>query len=133
MSTIDLDVRLHIRCDRHAPAVVRTSLQRVGGLGWPLGDAMLVSSELVTNAVRHSGARPDKLIEVRVWVEGERLRISVRDPGERGEVILRSDEEPGGMGLRIVEELALRWGAERDGGHRVWAELPVAGIESFTA
>ena len=122
MGTTDLDVRLHIRCDRHAPAVVRSSLQEFDGIGWPMGDVMLVASELVTNAVRHSGARAHDLIEVQVKLDCNVLFISVSDPGDRGEVELQSeDKEPGGMGLRIVEEVAIRWGAERRDGHRVFA------------
>src|SRR5437764_86169 len=114
MSTTDLDVRLHIRCDRQAPAVVRSTLEEFAGIGWSLGDAMLVSSELITNAVRHSGARPEEFLDVQVRLVGDRLHISVRDPGGYGEVQLRpADEQSGGMGLRIVEELALSWGSER--------------------
>jgi hypothetical protein len=29
----------------------------------------------------------------------------------------------GGWGLRIIDALCERWGEERDGGYRVWAQI----------
>lgn len=119
---------LDVPCDRRAPAVVRSALDRIEGLGWALGDAMLVASELVTNAVLHSGCTAAEPLKVRAILGGERLVISVQDPGLSGESAQprpTNDLNPHGWGLRIVEQLASRWGSERTGGYRVWAELPV--------
>lgn len=118
---------LEVPCNRAAPARVRRALAEIGGVGWVLGDAMLVASELVTNAVTHSGAGPRDLIEVRVSRGAEGLTISVRDPGisgKRAEIPGRADIAMGGLGLRVVEAIALRWGADRGDGYCVWAELP---------
>jgi serine/threonine-protein kinase RsbW len=94
-------------------------------VGWLAGDAMLVASELVTNAVIHSGCVSQDLLEVRIQLNRDRLLISVRDPGSSGGAArLREDDDAfGGMGLRVVEQLARRWSSERADGHRVWAEL----------
>jgi hypothetical protein len=104
---------------------VRDALDR-REIGWVLGDAMLVASELVTNAVLHSGCSGNETIEVRVDVRSERLRISVRDPGRSGRnAELRADQPVGGWGLRVVEQLAERWGSERAAGYQVWAEVGI--------
>ncbi len=125
-----LVLRLAVHCDRVAPAIVREALARVEGVGWVLGDAMLVASELVTNAVLHSGGRSEDLVEVTVRRLEDSLLISVVDPGFSGrwaEVAPRDEAAVGGLGLRVVDAIALDWGAERDHGYRVWAALPLDG------
>lgn len=113
-----------VPCDPRAPAAVRDALDRREDIGWVLGDAMLVASELVTNAVLHSGCSGDETIEVCVEVRSERLRISVRDPGRSGRnAEVRAGQPVGGWGLRVVEQLAERWGSERTEGYQVWAEV----------
>jgi anti-sigma regulatory factor (Ser/Thr protein kinase) len=106
---------------------VRDAVREIAGIGWLVGDAMLVASELVSNAVIHSGAGSNELIEVHVVLGEDRLLISVRDPGRSGRIAKpRSDEDAfGGLGLRLVQQLSERWGAERNDGQRVWAELSV--------
>jgi len=88
------------------------------------GSALLVLSELVTNAVLH-GAEP---IDVYVSREGDMLRIEVSDGGARSDgVVPRSHDDhgqPGGRGLHIVNSLAQRWGTiDNDDGKTVWAEV----------
>ena len=74
-------VRLHVCCNRAAPSAVRAALSSVAGIGRRLDDLMLVASELVSNAVLHSGCASEDMIEVRVERIAEHLLISVRDPG----------------------------------------------------
>ena len=122
-------VGLEPPCDRAAPARVRRALAGVEGLEAVLGDATLVASELVTNAVLHSGGRPPDLLEVRVTRRSDGLMISVRDPGLSGRhavIPTRAGVATGGLGLRVVDAIALRWGAARGEGYCVWAELPLA-------
>ena len=85
------------------------------------GDLMLLVSELVTNAVRH--ARSDRF-EVRLDVAPDRLRLEVHDEGA-GFVpeIAPYDDGTGGYGLFIVDQLADRWGVDRDEQGLVWLEL----------
>jgi serine/threonine-protein kinase RsbW len=120
-----------VPCDPRAPAAVRHALDCREDIGWVLGDAMLVASELVTNAVLHSGCSDNETIEVRVEVRPERLRISVRDPGRSGRnAEVRSGQLVGGWGLRVVEQLADRWGSERAEGYQVWAEVGMVSGET---
>jgi serine/threonine-protein kinase RsbW len=117
---------LNVPCDPGAPAVVRQALADADEFGWLLGDAMLIASELVTNAVLHSGCSAHQTVSVRASLRGDRLLIAVHDPGVSGQVAepRRSQGSAlGGWGLRIVEQLAERWGYERPDGYRVWAEL----------
>jgi serine/threonine-protein kinase RsbW len=120
-----------VPCDPRAPGTVRDALDRREDIGWVLGDAMLVASELVTNAVLHSGCSGHETIEVRVDVRPERLRISVRDSGRSGRnAEIRSGLPVGGWGLRVVDQLAERWGSERAEGYHVWAEVGMAPSET---
>jgi anti-sigma regulatory factor (Ser/Thr protein kinase) len=86
---------------------------------------MLVASELVTNAVSHSLCTEEDFLSVQIARDG-RLRIAVLDPGVSGGSAEIADRpiELGGLGLKVVEQLAASWGTERsDAGYRVWAEL----------
>jgi len=56
------------------------------------------------------------------------LRVAVRDPGVSGRsaTIVDSPDGIGGLGLKLVEQLTKRWGADRDDwGYTVWGELPL--------
>ena len=85
--------------------------------------ALLLTSELVSNAVLHGGG------PVRLSVDdgAARVRIEVADagqplPGGRGSQ--RPDEDEGGRGLQLVEALASSWGSRAEpGGKVVWFEL----------
>lgn len=86
----------------------------------------LVFTELMTNAIRHSGVPENDPLEVVLEIAGSHVRGSVSDRGNGFEphaVHLPVGAE-GGYGLRIVDRIAERWGAERDGARStVWFEL----------
>jgi anti-sigma regulatory factor (Ser/Thr protein kinase) len=89
-------------------------------------DVALVVSELVTNAVRHSGCRPGQTIGFDALWSGGCVRIAVHDPGRSDQaprIGQRAPTEAGGLGLRLVQQLARRWGSDRRDGRLVWAEL----------
>jgi anti-sigma regulatory factor (Ser/Thr protein kinase) len=94
---------------------------------WFVGDVMLVASELVTNAVLHSGCRPEDVVSVELRMRPDAVVCSVSDPHRTGNVAEPAPEGGlmGGFGLRVVEELCARWGTEceHDGRYRVWAEV----------
>jgi serine/threonine-protein kinase RsbW len=122
-------LRMCVKCDEYAPQAVREALAGLSDLGWILGDAMLVASELVTNAVRHSVCTEDDFLAVSISRDG-RLRISVLDPGGSKTEAKIADRpiELGGLGLKVVEQLSATWGSElRADGYRVWAELEIPG------
>jgi anti-sigma regulatory factor (Ser/Thr protein kinase) len=80
--------------------------------------ASLLISELVTNAVLH-GEGP---IGLMIDVDGGDARFAVSDQGS-GRPAVRDDPGPdGGWGLRLVSQIARRWGVE-SGRTRVWFEL----------
>jgi anti-sigma regulatory factor (Ser/Thr protein kinase) len=117
---------LDVGCGPEAPAIARAALRQIEELGAARDDALLVASELVTNAVAHSRGSPADMIQVRaVLIRGD-VSISVHDPGLSGETPHLQEPDvmrAGGRGLRIVQQLTRRWGFELDRGHRVWAEL----------
>lgn len=115
--------------DPRAVGTARRFVRRVladQGLDDDLVDtAVLCLSEVVTNAVIHTGAPS----EVRVTVEQDVLTVTVRDQGShRGERPgARPDTDPlrvHGRGLQLVESLSARWGSLLDStGTTVWFVL----------
>lgn len=92
--------------------------------GGALEDVRLLVTELITNALRHAGLRPDDEIGLKAEVSDGTVRIEVSDPGRDGPVAMRSPgSQGGGYGLLLVERLTSRWGVERHEGNMVWAEL----------
>jgi anti-sigma regulatory factor (Ser/Thr protein kinase) len=84
-------------------------------------DAVLLTSELVTNAVRHAGDEP---IDVRATVDDSGITVSVRDRGRGFDPADTVRSETGGWGLSIVEELSTDWGVVSDeDGTEVWFEV----------
>lgn len=88
-------------------------------------DALLVVSELVTNACLHAGGPQ----ELRIGCGPKALRVEVADEGD-GKPAPRTPHrvgKPGGHGMFIVQRLCLDWGVVRNpdsAGKTVWAELP---------
>jgi anti-sigma regulatory factor (Ser/Thr protein kinase) len=96
--------------------------------------ALLVISELVTNAVRHGSDGPPDEVALSVRRRGATTRIEVRDPGAHGRSVPAStgptpgararEDAHSGWGLPIVAELTDRWGVEQhEDGTTVWCEL----------
>jgi anti-anti-sigma factor len=94
-----------------------------------LARAVLLTSELVTNAVVHPRQMPDAQIGVRITVHSRGIRVEVEDAGEGFELPLSViPGEQGGRGLFLVDSCASKWGAlraatERGPRFQVWFEL----------
>jgi anti-sigma regulatory factor (Ser/Thr protein kinase) len=84
------------------------------------GEVKLAVSELVTNSVEHGRMSPQDHIELRARVdEHGGLRIEVRDHGPGP-----SPDAIHGLGWRIIDRVADRWGVDRSNGRAyVWFEL----------
>lgn len=85
-------------------------------------DAELLCSELVTNALQHSGGR------IRLIAEsaGGSLRVTVGDDGPGSVPVLRDadDQAESGRGIALVSQIAARWGTTRHGSDKsVWFRL----------
>ncbi|MFF9221117.1 ATP-binding protein [Streptomyces viridosporus] len=94
---------------------------------WGLGariteDAVLLVSELVGNAVRHTGARVFglRLRRRRGWI-----RVEVRDPSRGLPCLMPVQEmDVSGRGLFLVDKLADRWGVDLlPRGKTTWFEM----------
>jgi anti-sigma regulatory factor (Ser/Thr protein kinase) len=118
----------------HAPASVlaarwhvSTHLREAGIVTAAIGDATLVVSELLTNAILHARPLPGARVLV-AWALRERtLEVAVSDGGSttRPRNAQPSLSSISGRGLAIVEHLSWRWGVlPSDFGLTVWAVLP---------
>jgi anti-sigma regulatory factor (Ser/Thr protein kinase) len=107
-----------------APATARefvASRLRSWGVDDRFPDVELLTSELVTNAVRH--AHGD--VEVTIDLLEECVRLEVRDRSDLLPVLRPLETtRDGGWGLHIVGRIAQRWGLEqRTGEKTIWCEI----------
>ncbi|HEY3958177.1 MAG TPA: ATP-binding protein [Streptosporangiaceae bacterium] len=114
------------RARAHADAVLHE-----WGLAHLADDAVMIVSELTTNAYDASVIWPDKPpITLRLRADDTRLLIEVWDhsPDDPAPAHTQADSEVG-RGLMIVDALAARWGVERHGRRvkAVWAEVKIPG------
>ena len=89
---------------------------------------ILLVSEVVSNAVRHSAADPDDPIELAASFGATTIRVAVTDAGDG---FTPRPRDPGstldGYGLYLLEKVAAQWGVESNGDTKVWFELPRCG------
>ncbi|MET8247211.1 ATP-binding protein [Streptomyces sp. NPDC005202] len=121
------------RLPRHARSAGRArTLLREQATSWKLPDevtetAVLLISELMTNAYRHAKVSPGREIRACCVLEADRLRISVTDANDTLPMPRQaSPDDESGRGLTLVAALAREWGAEPRPagiGKPVWFEL----------
>jgi anti-sigma regulatory factor (Ser/Thr protein kinase) len=91
-----------------------------------LDEAVLLTSELCTNALQHTASGNGGSFEVTVFRAVNALRIEVRDDGAATTPTIRGlyDLSEDGRGLEIVALIAHRWGQRGDEyGRTVFFEL----------
>lgn len=101
--------------------LVADALRRRGYEGRMLTDALLVVTELATNAVVHARTP----FWITAWAGDDGVRVSIRD-GSSGQPAVRVAHpfQTSGRGLRLVAQMTASWGVEPAGdGKTVWAEL----------
>lgn len=112
---------------RLARAAVEGALTEAGVDPMTINDALLVLSELVSNAIRH--ARTEYTVSAGLSEGSVRLEVFDRDTRPPALMGL-DDESTSGRGLHIVAGLASDWGwSSQEGDHGVagkvvWAEVP---------
>jgi len=127
MKRVEPLIALELPAEAHSAKVARDAVAGLDGhLGKVFGDVVLVISELVTNSVRHAGLDASEPVQLSVGVEGDTVRVAVRDPGPGFEPpgAPTDPAHVGGWGLVLVDQLAERWGVDReDDANVVWCEL----------
>ncbi len=85
----------------------------------------MVLTELVTNGVRHADVEHDHSVTVELCLFSDVVRVEVRDsgPGFVPPARALEDDQVGGWGLVLVDQISDRWGVASDAPTRVWFEL----------
>ncbi len=135
-------VETELNCTPHSVETARRFIETALAV-WELDDlnacAMLLTSELVTNAILHArtavrlvAERTDKELVVEVWDGAPCAMAAPRHAGvsETGRGLLRETGRglllETGRGLLLVDRLASRWGVRRVGQRKVaWFALPL--------
>ena len=122
------EMDLSIPVDDRAPSIARHALDGLSGSipDEALERFKLTVSELVTNAIVHNAESPaTDDIRLVIRIRPDRLSTSViqAGPGFDHPVRKPAPGEETGWGLFLVDQLADRWGVERDGETEVWAEF----------
>jgi anti-sigma regulatory factor (Ser/Thr protein kinase) len=116
-------LRLELARDAQAPYAARQALKQTPPVisDDQRADAQLLLSELVTNSVLH-GSGENVVVLIDASDDGH-LRCEVVDEGSGFVPTGRAHQQQiGGWGLDLVENLASSWGV-REGSTHVWFEL----------
>jgi len=128
-------LELMLEPDAHAPGVARVAVAELSDAhdehGPHISEArsqelLLLVSEIVTNAVRHT-EDPTVRLTLTAEITDDAAHVAITDSGHGfGE---ERKHHAGGYGLFLLEKLASRWSVEpvgaRASGTRVWFELPL--------
>jgi anti-sigma regulatory factor (Ser/Thr protein kinase) len=122
-NTTEVQFAQDLSLSERAPQAARDALARLSAMipADRLADIKLVVSELVTNAVQHSGQAEGTLIHLSVNQSPDRVRIEVNEPGFVAFPRPAPTDAVSGRGLYIVTQASDRWGQIPDDG--VWAEF----------
>jgi len=117
-----LELPADLTSPARARAFVSNSLE-AWGLERAIDTATLLTSELVTNGVRHAGTGM-RLMVSRVGERGVRIAVTDHAPTVGVRIGQSDDNAEGGRGLFLVEHMSSGWGSVADDtGKTVWFEL----------
>jgi two-component sensor histidine kinase len=115
----------------HGVSLARHALaSELAELGVPddaFSDAMLVMSELVSNAVKHAAPLPGGEVQVGWSIDEHLMHLEITDGGgvTRPNPAVVTSFALGGRGLDIVRTISNQWGVTQDGESvTVWADVP---------
>jgi hypothetical protein len=117
------DAVISVRPDLYAPRAARYFVGTVDRPSPDLRDVvMLLTSELVTRAVLLCPIDCDALVELRIWMPVEVVRVELRAPRELiyapPELVCPQD------GLLLMDDLADRWSVDAHGDQAcIWFEI----------
>jgi len=121
------EIRRDLPVSYQAPSIARRALD--GWLSDVVGertaeDIRVAATEVVANAVRHGGLEEDDTI-VLCGSINDVVRIAVKQPSPvvGAEVQPQPDLPERGLGLRIVDKVATRWGVNHGPPGVVWFEV----------
>lgn len=131
----DAILELSLQPDARAPGVARAAVaelsdahdERLPHISESRSrDLLLLVSEIVTNAVRHTDD-PTARLTLNAEMTDEMAHVAITDSGHGFNE--ERKHHAGGYGLFLLEKLASRWSVEpideRTPGTRVWFELPL--------
>jgi anti-sigma regulatory factor (Ser/Thr protein kinase) len=120
-------LELELDPESSSPQIARNALTRLDGITPELLDkAQLITSELITNGLRHGDTETGAPIRFSARLHPSFLRIEVANPAaaaSRPAMQPRGQLRSSGYGLIIVDALADRWGSDVGDDVRVWCEL----------
>ena len=92
----------------------------IDSAGFDSDDAVLVASELLTNAIVHAGSAPT----LTVRIGHDHIRLEVSDQSSVPPRISGRADGGGGFGLRVVDVASRAWGwIPNASGKTVWSEV----------
>lgn len=132
LDAVDIPAPLTAECALTAVAGDLAVVRRFARLtltAWACGiavdDALLIVTELATNALRHGAGQP--ILRLSVGAGHVRIEVFDDDPAPP---VRRPSGADGGWGLALVERLSLAWGTASHGlGKVVWCALPAPSAE----
>lgn len=120
-------LHLDLKAGSDAPATARAALagfcDECGLSSETRATVMLLTSELVANAVIHPTPKADKIL-LMASINGDRVRIDVTDHGRGFTPVPRAPtRKRGGYGLYLVAHESDDWGVLLEPGTTVWFEV----------
>ena len=128
-STPEISWRRVFPGEERQVAVLRRWLASLLSARPEAGDLLVVATEMVNNAIRHTASGRGGRFTVEVTWHPAMVRVAVTDGGAPdGPHLIHDPLSENGRGLRLILGMSARSGVSGDAaGRRVWAEIPWSG------
>src|SRR3954447_5377964 len=134
MDTWTVEYKMTVPFSNEVPRQVRADLETRWGatLDRPLLDEVkMMASELVGNALVHSGRPVEDPLTLSIKITDDVLRLEVIDQGRGVEHLTPRQTFPA-SGPQCVDLLSDRWGSKHENSFHVWFEIDVASGTTIT-